>query len=96
MFYYAKAYFKLCFSLGSLVKFLYWPVVKNLPSILATLSAGKADFQSGAHSKSLGDNKKLGLLQGEDYFRVPRRLTLWCGEEGLREKVCVSSQCISL
>ncbi len=95
MFYYAKAYFRLYFSFGSLVPFLYWPVVKNLPSIFATRSEGEADFQSGAQTKCLRRNEILGLLQGDEYLRVPEGLTLWSRGDGLGEKVCASLRCSS-
>lgn len=88
MFYYAKAYFQAFFSLGSLAPFLYWPVVRNLPSILATLSAGEADFSPATQKKGLGDNEKSGFLQGDEFPRAPGRLTLWFEEQSLCEKVC--------
>ncbi|KAF4624048.1 hypothetical protein G7Y89_g14125 [Cudoniella acicularis] len=68
-----------------LTPFLYWPVVKNLPRILATLSV-KADSHSGTQVKSLGDHEKLSFLQGDEFPRAPGRLALWSGEEALYEK----------
>jgi len=85
MFNYAKAYFRVWAFLESLALSHYWPVVKNLPSILATRSAGEADFQYETQLKALGGLQKSGFLRGTDVPGAPGRLAVWSEDEGSLE-----------